>query len=56
MFLPAALHLYSSYQLRSAERFLPSALLTATIILTMQVHASFLILAIASVILERRDL
>ena len=51
VFLPAAVHLACSYRLRERRRFLASAVLAATIALTMQIHASFLILLVSTAIL-----
>jgi hypothetical protein len=51
VFLPAAIHMACAYRLRQEPRFWPSATLAATIILTMQVHASFLVLVVATAIL-----
>lgn len=56
LFLPAALHLGCTWQLRKEKRVLPSAVLAAAIVLAMQLHASFLILAVASAILIWRKL
>ncbi len=51
VFLPAAIHLACLYRLRDEGRFLASAVLAATIVLTMQIHASFLILAASAAFL-----
>jgi hypothetical protein len=48
VFLPAAIHLACAYRLRSEPRFWPSAALAATIVLTMQLHASFMVLVVAT--------
>jgi hypothetical protein len=54
--LPAALHLGSSYLLRSRKRFLPSAVLATSIVLALQLHASFIILGFASALMIWRKL
>ncbi len=51
VFLPAAVHLASAYRLRERPRFLASAVLVAAIVMTMQVHASFLLLLVSTAIL-----
>jgi hypothetical protein len=51
VFLPAAVHLASSYRLRDRPRFLASAALVAAIVMTMQIHASFLVLIVSTAIL-----
>ncbi|MCD6378959.1 hypothetical protein J7M07_00760, partial [bacterium] len=51
LFLPAAVHLASSYRLRYRKRLLSSAVLVATIVLTMQIHASFMLLLVSTAIL-----
>jgi len=51
VFLPAAVHLACSYRLRNQRSFLASAVLAATIILTMQIHASFILLLVSTAIL-----
>jgi hypothetical protein len=51
VFLPAAVHLASSYRLRDRPRFLASAVLVAVIVMTMQIHASFLFLLVSTGIL-----
>lgn len=56
LFLPAALHLASAYQLRDRRHLGWSALLAATLVLTLQLHASFAVLAIATGVLAARRL
>ncbi len=51
VFLPAAIHLSCLYRLRDEGRVLASAVLAATLVLTMQIHASFLILVVATGVL-----
>jgi len=51
VFLPAAVHLACSYRLRERPRFAVSAVLAATIILTVQIHASFLLLLVSTAFL-----
>ncbi len=51
MFLPAALHLASAYRLRDKRHLGWSALLAATLTLTLQLHASFAVLAISTAVL-----
>ncbi len=51
VFLPAAVHMACAYRLREEGRLLPSAVLIAAILLTLQIHPSFLVLAVATAIL-----
>jgi hypothetical protein len=51
VFLPAAIHLSCLYRLRDEGRALASAVLAATLVLTMQIHASFLVLVVATGVL-----
>lgn len=51
VFLPAAIHLASLYCLRNRKQVLASAILVATIVLTMQIHASFIVLFISTIFL-----
>lgn len=52
--LPAAVHLWASWRLRESARFVPSAILAATVLLTFQIHMSALLLAVLTVILFAR--
>jgi hypothetical protein len=54
--LPAALHLWSCWSLRERAGVLASAVLAATLATTFQLHGSFLILVILTVILLVRRL
>ena len=56
LFLPAALHLASAYRLRDERHLGWSALLAATLTLTLQLHASFAVLAISTAVLAARRL
>ncbi len=56
VFLPAALHLASTYRLRDRRHLGWSALLAATLVVTLQLHASFAVLAIATGVLAARRL
>ena len=56
LFLPAALHLASAYRLRNERHLGWSALLAATLTLTLQLHASFAVLAISTGVLAVRRL
>jgi hypothetical protein len=51
VFLPAAVHLACAYRLRQEGRFWPSAILAATLVFTFQIHASFMVLAVATAVL-----
>ncbi|MGD2153126.1 MAG: hypothetical protein PVG79_07630 [Gemmatimonadales bacterium] len=51
VFLPAAIHLACLYRLREQGRPVASAVLGATLVLTMQIHASFLILVVTAAVL-----
>ena len=54
LFLFGALHLSTSLEQREAPRFLASFLHLAALVLAFQVHASFLLLALASALLWQR--
>jgi hypothetical protein len=51
IFLPAALHLWCSYNSRDKKSLLYSALGVASVVWAMQIHNSFMILLVASIIL-----
>ncbi len=51
LFLMGALHLWSAMAQRAAPRFLPSFVHAAALALAFQIHASFLLLAVASLLL-----
>lgn len=51
LFLLGAIHLWSSLAQRPEKRFLPSFLQAAALVLAFQIHASFLLLAVASLLL-----
>jgi hypothetical protein len=54
LFLPAALHLWACWKQREAASKLASAVLVASVLFAMQMHNSFVILAILTVILALR--
>ena len=56
VFLPAALHLASTYRLREQPHVGWSLLLTGTLTLAVQLHASFAVLAILTALLAARRL
>ena len=51
VFLPAALHCWACWKLRDQARMLPSAVLGAVLVLSFQIHGSFLILVAAALLL-----
>lgn len=51
LFLLGAVHLWSTMAQRAERRFLPSFLHAAALVLAFQIHASFLLLAVASFLL-----
>ncbi|MFL6200181.1 MAG: hypothetical protein ACJ76J_13460 [Thermoanaerobaculia bacterium] len=51
LFLFGAIHLWACWTQRERARFVPSFLLGAGLLLALQIHASFLLLAVASVFL-----
>jgi hypothetical protein len=51
IYLPAGLHLWSCYRLRSQKSFIASALCIASMVLAMQIHNSFVILVLATIML-----
>ncbi len=51
IFLPAALHLWSCYQLREQKKFWPSVACLVSIVAAIQIHGSFLILIVATILL-----
>lgn len=54
--LPAAVHLWASWRLRENARFIPSAVLAATLLLTFQIHMSAMLLLVLTAILVARRL
>ncbi len=54
LFLAGALHLWACLEQRERARFVPSLLLGAGLMLALQVHASFLLLAVSSLLLWLR--
>jgi hypothetical protein len=54
LFLAGAVHLWACLAQRERARFGPSLLLGATLVLALQIHASFLLLAVASLLLWLR--
>jgi hypothetical protein len=54
--LPAALHLWACFNLREEPNALASALLGATLVMTFQLHGSFLYLVIVTAVLLMRKL
>ena len=57
MFLPAALHLWACWNQRTTGKFLHSVLLAASLVLAMQIHNSFFLLVLLTIIfLVRKQL
>ena len=54
VFLPAALHLASTWRLRAGPHPGWSLVLTATLMLTLQLHASFVVLIVLTALLAAR--
>lgn len=54
LFLPAACHLWACYGLRNRKGALASIILAATLLLTFQLHGSFLFLVVFTVVLLLR--
>lgn len=51
IFLPAALHLWACARLRAERAWFPSAVLAATLVATVQLHGSFVILVLSTLLL-----
>ena len=56
LYLPAALHLWACWRLRSQSAFLPSMIVGLVIVATFQIHASFVVLLLLTAILRARRL
>jgi hypothetical protein len=56
MFLPASIHLWSSWKLREKAGTLHSAVMTAVLVLSFQLHGSFLFLVVLTMLLALKKL